>query len=167
MTKYGGRRAERRCHGADAPFPVGGASLAGPEWWGALPPSRTGSHGHPVRRAARSPSRCATGRVSGYGNLTAEAPGPARAPRFWRAGGRAFAGMRAMLEGIVARNRPFLGDQLMLRGCLSACGLAALLGLLAPSPAAAQTVYHYPYNYGFTQGQYPYYYSLIYPPPET
>lgn len=54
----------------------------------------------------------------------------------------------------------------MLRGCLSACGLAALLGLL-PSPAAAQTVYHYPYNYGFTQGHYPYYYSLIYPPPET
>jgi uncharacterized protein (TIGR03000 family) len=31
----------------------------------------------------------------------------------------------------------------------------------------AQSTYRYPYNYGFTQGHYPYYYSNIYPSPET
>jgi uncharacterized protein (TIGR03000 family) len=62
----------------------------------------------------------------------------------------------------------------MFRGCLlAACVAATLAGLLTPTPAAAQSNYRYPYNYGFTLGRYPYYYSpllpysYLYPPSET
>jgi uncharacterized protein (TIGR03000 family) len=63
----------------------------------------------------------------------------------------------------------------MFRGCLTSLFLlTTLAALLTPANAPAQWVhtngqwqYRYPYNYGFTLGQYPYYYSYLFPPPET
>lgn len=44
-----------------------------------------------------------------------------------------------------------------------ACALAVLTALIVPMTASAQMSYRYPYRYGFTRGQYPYYYSSTYP----
>lgn len=52
------------------------------------------------------------------------------------------------------------------RSLLVALTLTGLTTVLAPD-AQAQIRNRYPYNYGFTQGRYPYYYSNIYPPAET